>query len=114
MRSKGNLAFINNAVYFLTNTNGNKLPKCLGILTISKEVVRDNYRKELFCLLRVQPASPEMVMGLISHHSHATSFALTARSPIADFMHILCYVYGSCTKDNCLKTPCLIVLMSTI
>lgn len=28
---------------------------------------------------------------------------------IADYMHILCYVYDSCAKDDHLKTPCLMV-----
>jgi hypothetical protein len=108
-RSEADLAFANDAVYFPTDSNGNDLPKCLGILTVSEEAVSDNDQKELFRLLGVRRASPELVMGLITRHSHATSFVPTARSLIADFMRILCYVYDSCAKDDRLKTPCLIV-----
>jgi hypothetical protein len=108
-RSEADLAFANDAVYFPTDTNGNDLPKCLGILTVSEEAVSDNDQKELFRLLGVRRASPELVLGLITRHSHATSFVPTARSLIADFMRILCYVYDSCAKDDRLKTPCLIV-----
>ncbi|GIC88120.1 uncharacterized protein Aud_004511 [Aspergillus udagawae] len=108
-RSEADLAFANDAVYFPTDTNGNGLPKCLGILTVSEEAVSDSDQKELFRLLGVRRASPELVMGLITRHSHATSFVPTARSLIADFMRILCYVYDSCAKDDRLKTPCLIV-----
>jgi hypothetical protein len=109
IRSEADLASANDAVYFPTDTNGNDLPKCLGILTVSEEAVRDNDQQELFRLLGVRRASPELVMGLITRHSHATSFVPTAKSLIADFMHILCYVYDSCAKDDRLKTPCLIV-----
>ncbi|RHZ58397.1 uncharacterized protein CDV56_107365 [Aspergillus thermomutatus] len=109
IRSEADLAFANDAVYFPTDTNGNDIPKCLDILTVSEEVVRDNDQKELFRLLGVRRASPEQVMGLITRHSHATSFVPTARNLIADFMHILCYVYDSCAKDDRLKTPCLMI-----
>ncbi|KAF7154875.1 hypothetical protein CNMCM5623_003133 [Aspergillus felis] len=107
--SKADLAFANDAVYFPTDTNGNDIPKCLDILTVSGEAVKDNEQKELFRLLGVRCASPELVMRRISDHSHAISFVPTARNLIADFMHILCYVYDSCAKDDRLKTPCLMI-----
>jgi hypothetical protein len=108
-RSKAGSALANDAVYFPTDTNGNDIPKCLDILTVSEEAARDNDKKELFRLLGVRRASPELVMGLISDHSHATSSVLPAGNLVADFMHILCYVYDSCAKEDCLKTPCLMV-----
>ncbi|GFF43835.1 hypothetical protein IFM51744_05610 [Aspergillus udagawae] len=109
IRSEADFASATDAVYFPTDTNGNDLPKCLGILTVSEEAVRDNDQQELFRLLGVRRASPEMVMRLITRHSHANSFVPTARNLIADSMHILCYVYDSCAKDDRLKTPCLTV-----
>ncbi|KAF4151435.1 hypothetical protein CNMCM6069_003854 [Aspergillus lentulus] len=105
-----NLASAKGAVYFSTDTNGNDIPKCLDILTVSEEAVRDNDQKELFRLLGVRRASPEQVMQLISHHNHAISLGLTtARNPIAEAMYILCYVYHSCAKDDRLKPPCLML-----
>jgi hypothetical protein len=107
------LAFAKDAVYFSTDTNGNDIPKGLGILTVSEEAVKDNDQNELFRLLGVRRACPELVMELISHHSHATSFAhlapTTDRNPIAESMYILCYVYHSCAKDKRLKPPCLTI-----
>ncbi|KAK6811087.1 hypothetical protein RU639_012921 [Aspergillus parasiticus] len=107
--SEADLAFANGAVYFSTDTNGNTIPKCLNIRTVSENAVRDNDRKELFRLLGVRCACPEQVMGRISHHSHSVSSAPTARILIDDFMHILCYVYDSCAKDDRLKMPCLMI-----
>ncbi|KAE8331573.1 hypothetical protein BDV39DRAFT_218811 [Aspergillus sergii] len=107
--SEADLAFANGAVYFSTDTNGNNIPKCLNIRTVSENAVRDNDRKELFRLLGVRCACPEQVMGRISHHSHSISSAPTARILIDDFMHILCYVYDSCAKDGRLKMPCLMI-----
>jgi hypothetical protein len=98
------------AVYFSTDTNGNDIPQCLDILTVSEEAVRDNDQKELFRLLGVRHACPELVMELISHHSHAISHVpTTARNLIAESMHILHYVYDSCAKDDRLKPPCLML-----
>ncbi|GIJ91895.1 hypothetical protein Asppvi_010870 [Aspergillus pseudoviridinutans] len=109
-RSEADLAFANDAVYFPKDTNGNDIPQCLDILTVSEEAIRDNDQKELFCLLGVRHASPELVMRLISDHSHSTSRVLTTvMNLIADFVHILCYVYESCAKDDHLKTPCLMI-----
>ncbi|KAE8421512.1 hypothetical protein BDV36DRAFT_304643 [Aspergillus pseudocaelatus] len=109
IRSEADLAFANDAVYFSTDTNGNDIPKCLDILTVSKDAVRDNDRKELFRLLGVRHACPELVMGRISHHSHSIVIGWTARNRIDDYMHILCYVYDSCTKDDRLERPCLLI-----
>lgn len=108
-RCEADLALANDAVYFPTDTNGNDVPKCLDIVTVSDEAARDNDQNELYCLLGVRRASPELIMGVISDHSHGISFVPTARNHIADYMHILCYVYDSCAKDDRLKTPCLIV-----
>lgn len=41
-RCEANLALANNAVYFPTDTNGNDVPKCLDIMTVSDEAARDN------------------------------------------------------------------------
>ncbi|KAE8138778.1 hypothetical protein BDV38DRAFT_281708 [Aspergillus pseudotamarii] len=109
IRSETDLAFTNDAVYFPTDTNGNHIPECLDILTVSEEAVRDNDRKELFRLLGVRRACPELVMGRISHRSHSASSAPTGRIMMDDFMHILCYVHDSCAKDDLLKRPCLLI-----
>ncbi|KAL4889661.1 hypothetical protein BDV59DRAFT_104384 [Aspergillus ambiguus] len=109
IKSEADLASGNDAVYFPTDTNGNDIPKCLQILTVSEEADRDNDYKELLRLLGVRRACPELVMGIISHYSHSTSCASTAWNLSTDFMHIICYVYESCAKDDRLKTPCLMV-----
>ncbi|KAF4237450.1 hypothetical protein CNMCM6805_006948 [Aspergillus fumigatiaffinis] len=115
IKYKADLASAKDAVYFSTDTNGNDIPKCLGILTVSEEAVKDNDQNELFRLLGVRRACPELVMELISHHSHAISFArlapTTDRNPIAESMYILCYVYHSCAKDDRLKPPCLMLFV---
>lgn len=41
-RYEADLALANNAVYFPTDTNGNDVPKCLDIVTVSDEAARDN------------------------------------------------------------------------
>ncbi|GFG16751.1 hypothetical protein IFM5058_08119 [Aspergillus udagawae] len=109
IKSEADLAFAKDVVYFPTDTKGNDIPKSLDILTALEEAVRDDDQKELFRLLGVRRASPELVMELITRHSHATSFVPTARNLIADFMHILYYVYDSCAKDDRLKPPCLMI-----
>lgn len=109
IRSEADLASARKDVYFSTDTNGNDIPKCLDILTVSQEAVRENGQEELFGLLGVRRTCPELVMGIISRHSHSISSAPISRSLMADSMHILCYVYDSCTKDGSLERPCVIV-----
>lgn len=41
-RCEADLALANDAVYFPTDTNGNDIPKCLDIMTVSDEAARDN------------------------------------------------------------------------
>ncbi|KAL5365351.1 hypothetical protein BJX96DRAFT_158998 [Aspergillus floccosus] len=103
-RSEADPASAHKDVYFSTDTNGNDIPKCLDISIVPAEAVSDGDQEELFRLLGVRRAYPELVMELISQHSHSTS-----RELLVDSVHILCYVYDSCDKDSCLKRPCLVV-----
>lgn len=109
MKSRVDLAAAKDAVYFLTNTNNTDIPKYLSLMTISNNTARDHDQNKLYCLLGVQRASPELIMGLISDHHHAISVAPTTGNILAEYMHILCYVIDSCAKDDRLKKPCLMV-----
>lgn len=101
-------AFGSDAVYFSTDTNGNKIPRCLAISTVA-ETISDNNQKELFSLLGVRHARPEFVMEHINNYSHRPfiSFEPIAKELMGNFKQVLCYVYDSCAKDDRLSRPCL-------
>ncbi|KAE8379843.1 hypothetical protein BDV26DRAFT_291000 [Aspergillus bertholletiae] len=95
-------------VYLPTDIHGNDIPKCLDILMVSEEAVRDNVREQLFRLLGVRCMSPQLVMERISHRSHSTHTILGTEKSVIDSMYILSYVYDQCTRDDRLQIPCLL------